>query len=116
MTTTDSIIELREKLVELSTDPIETRKLLDQLTEEEVDQANIHSPFHVGEKDILETKDNEIYKVHKTRNGYVIHYHGGYSILIDERLQTTAEAVRLLMENAPMDATKEDRENLDLAR
>lgn len=109
---TDSIIQLREKLVELSKDPIETRKLLDQLTEEEIDNANIKSPFHVGEKDIEETKDLEFAKVHKTKKGYLLHYHGGYSVLVDEKLMNTFGAMQLLMDGKidplPEGLTKED--------
>jgi hypothetical protein len=112
---TDSIIQLREKLVELSKDPIETRKLLDQLTEEEIDNANIQSPFHVGEKDIEATKDLEFAKVHKTKNGYLLHYHGGYSVLVDEKLMSTASALQQIMEGVPSDiADKEEREGVEL--
>lgn len=113
---TDGIIKLRERLVELSTDPIETRKLLDQLTEEEIDQANIKSPFHVGEKDIEATKDLDFAKIHKTRNGYVIHYHGGYSVLIDDKLTTTSDVANMLLEDIPANATKEERDSLELAK
>lgn len=116
---TDSIIQLREKLVELSKDPIETRKLLDQLTEEEIDNANIQSPFHVGEKDIEATKDLEFAKVHKTKNGYLLHYHGGYSILVDEKLMNTCGAMQLLMDGKldplPEGLTQEDVETWNSA-
>ena len=109
---TDSIIQLREKLVGLSKDPIETRKLLDQLTEEEIDNANIRSPFHVGEKDIEDTKDLQFAKVHKTKNGYLLHYHGGYSVLVDEKLMNTCGSMQLLMDGKidplPEGLTKED--------
>ena len=44
---TDGIIEIRERLVELSKDPIETRELLDKLTEQEIDKSNLESVFHV---------------------------------------------------------------------
>lgn len=116
---TDFIIKIREHLVELSKDPIETRKLLDQLTEEEIDNANILSPFHVGEKDIEETKDLEFAKVHKTKNGYLLHYHGGYSVLVDERLKCTYGAVQMLMDGKldplPEGLTQEDIETWNSA-
>lgn len=113
---TDSIIQLREKLVELSKDPIETRKLLDQLTEEEIDNANIQSPFHVGEKDIIETKDLEYAKVHRLINGYLLHYHGGYSVLVDEKLLTTCQALEMLKNGVPENMEhQEDKEALTLA-
>jgi hypothetical protein len=112
----DSIIKLREQLVGLSKDPIETRKLLDQLTEEEIDNANIQSPFHVGEKDILETKDLEYAKVHRLRNGYLLHYHGGYSVLVDEKLITTCQALEMLKNGVPENMEhQEDKEALTLA-
>ena len=47
------IIKLRERLVELSNDPIETRKLLDKLTEAEIDKEIAECQFHVGKKDII---------------------------------------------------------------
>lgn len=113
---TDSIIQLREKLVELSKDPIETRKLLDQLTEEEIEDSNIRSHFHVGEKDILETKDLEYAKVHRLRNGYLLHYHGGYSVLVDEKLLTTCQALEMLKNGVPENMEhQEDKEALTLA-
>lgn len=112
---TDGIIELRERLVELSTDPIETRELLDKLTEEEIDQANIKSPFHVGEKDILETKDLEFAKVHKTKNGYLLHYHGGYSILVDDKNITTASALQSLLDGVDSKMSDEEKESIELA-
>jgi hypothetical protein len=112
----DSIIKLREQLVGLSKDPIETRKLLDQLTEEEIEDSNIRSHFHVGEKDILETKDLEYAKVHRLRNGYLLHYHGGYSVLVDEKLLTTCQALEMLKNGVPENMeNQEDKEALTLA-
>lgn len=112
---TDSIIQLREKLVELSKDPIETRKLLDQLTEEEIDNANILSPFHVGEKDIVETKDLEYAKVHKLKNGYLLHYHGGYSVLIDEKLISAGDAIQMLIDGIPAGTVEpEEKEAIEM--
>lgn len=112
---TDSIIQLREKLVELSKDPIETRKLLDQLTEEEIDNANILSPFHVGEKDIVETKDLEYAKVHKLKNGYLLHYHGGYSVLIDEKLISAGDAIQMLIDGIPAGPVEpEEKEAIEM--
>ena len=109
---TDSIIKLREKLVELSNDPIETRKLLDHLAEEEIENANVLSPFHIGEKDIEETKDLEFAKVHKTKNGYLLHYHSGYSVLVDSKLTNTCGALQILMDGKvdpmPEGLTQED--------
>lgn len=111
----DRIIELRGKLVELSSDPIETRKLLDQLTEAEIDQNNIESPFHVGKKDIEETKDLEVGKLHKTKNGYCLHYYGGFSVLVDEKLMSTAAALQEIMDGVPSDITdKDEKEGVEL--
>lgn len=113
---TDEIIRLREELVGLSSDPIKTKELLDKLTEEEISQHDIESPLHVGKNDIEETKDGEIYKLHKTRNGYLLHYHGGYSVLVDERLMSTASALQQIMEGVPIDITdNEEREGVELA-
>lgn len=117
---TESIIKLREQLVELSKDPIETRKLLDQLTEEEIDQANIESPFHVGKNDIEATKDGEIYKLNKTRDGYVLQYHGGYAIKVDDKLVSTANALDLVMNGISKDEAEqlsdEEKEGVELTR
>jgi len=111
----DKIIELREKLVELSKDPIETRKLLDQLTEAEIDQNNLESPFHVGKKDIVETKDLEVGKLHKTKNGYCLHYHGGFSVLVDDKLLSTAGALQEIMGGVPEDVTdKAEKEGVEI--
>lgn len=111
----DKIIELREKLVELSKDPIETRKLLDQLTEAEIDQNNLESPFHVGKKDIVETKDGVIYKLYKTKGGYLLHYHGGYSVLVDERMISASSALQEIMDGVPADVTdKEERDDIEI--
>ena len=111
---TDEIIKLREQLVELSKDPIETRKLLDQLTEEEIEQANIESPFHVGKKDIEATKDIEVGKLHKTKNGYCLHYYGGYSVLVDEKLLSTASTLQQIMDGVPAEITdKGEKEGLE---
>lgn len=111
----DKIIELREKLVGLSSDPIETRKLLDQLTEAEIDQNNIESPFHVGKKDIVETKDLEVAKLHKTKNGFCLHYYGGFSVLVDDKLLSTAGALQEIMDGVPEDVTdKAEKECVEL--
>lgn len=112
---TDEIIRLREELVGLSSDPIKTRELLDKLTEEEIFQHDLESPFHVGKNDIEETKDLEVGKLHKTRNGYLLHYHGGYSILVDEKLMSTASTLQQIMEGVPSDITdKEEREGVEM--
>lgn len=112
---TDEIIRLREELVGLSSDPIKTRELLDKLTEEEIFQHDIESPFHVGKNDIEETKDLEVGKLHKTKDGYLLHYHGGYSILVDEKLMSTASTLRQIMDGVPSDIKdKDEREGVEL--
>lgn len=112
---TDGIIKLRERLVELSTDPIETRELLDKLTYEEIAQHDADCPLIVTKNDIQETKDGEIYKLHKTRNGYLLHYHGGYDVLVDNKLLSTASALQQIMDGVPSDITdKEEREGVEL--
>lgn len=112
---TDEIIRLREELVGLSSDPIKTRELLDKLTEEEILQHDIESPFHVGKNDIEETKDIEVGKLHKTKEGYLLHYHGGFSVLVDEKLMSTASTLQQIMEGVPSDITdKEEREGVEM--
>lgn len=112
---TDEIIKLRERLVELSTDPIETRELLDKLTYEEIAQHDADCPLIVTKNDIQETKDGEIYKLHKTRNGYLLHYHGGYDVLVDDNLMSTASALQQIMDGVPNDITdKDEREGVEL--
>lgn len=113
---TDEIIRLREELVGLSSDPIKTRELLDKLTEEEIFQHDIESPFHVGKNDIEETKDLEIGKLYKVRNGYLLHYHGGYSVLVDDKMVSAATTLQQIMEWIPSDIKDMDeREGFDIA-
>ena len=102
---TDEIIKIRERLVELSKDPIETRELLDKLTYEEIAQHDADCPLIVTKNDIQETKVGEIYKLHKTRNGYLLHYHGGYDVLVDDKLLSTASALQQIMDGVPVDAS-----------
>lgn len=112
---TDGIIEIRERLVELSKDPIETRELLDKLTEQEIDKSNLESVFHIGKNDIEETKDFKFYKIHKTKNGYVLHYHGGYTVCVDDGLISTATALQQIMDGVPDNITDEkERENVQM--
>ena len=111
----ENIIKIREELVGLSSDPIKTRELLDKLTEEEISQHDIESPFHVGKKDIEETKDLNVGKLHKTKNGYLLHYHGGFSVLVDEKLMSTASTLQQIMEGVPSDITdKDEREGAEM--
>lgn len=112
---TDDIIKIRERLVELSTNPIETRELLDKLTYEEIAQHDADCPIIVTKNDIQETKDGEFYKLHKTRNGYLLHYHGGYDVLVDDKLLSTASALQQIMDGVPDDITdKEEREGVEM--
>lgn len=112
----NEIIRLREELVGLSSDPIKTKELLDKLTEEEISQHDIESPLHVGKNDIEETKDLEVGKLHKTKNGYLLHYHGGFSVLVDEKLYSTATTLQQIMDGVPSDITdNEEREGVELA-
>jgi hypothetical protein len=112
---TEEIIKIRERLVELSKDPIETRELLDKLTYEEIAQHDTDCPLIVTKNDIQETKDGEIYKLHKTRNGYMLHYHGGYDVLVDDKLLSTASALQQIMDGVPSDITdKDEREGVEL--
>lgn len=101
----DEIIKLRERLVELSKDPIETRELLDKLTYEEIAQHDAECPIIVTKNDIEETKDGEVYKLHKTRNGYLLHYHGGYDVLVDDKLLSTASVLQQIIDGVPADAS-----------
>lgn len=111
----DEIIKIRERLVELSKDPIETRELLDKLTYEEIAQHDAECPIIVTKNDIEETKDGEVYKLHKTRNGYLLHYHGGYDVLVDDKLLSAASALQQIMDGVPSDITdKEEREGIEL--
>ena len=96
---TNEIIRLREELVGLSSDQIKTRELLDKLTEEEIFQHDVESVYHVGKNDIEEEKDFDFYKVCKTKNGYLIHYKGGYTVFANEKLLSTCSALELLMED-----------------
>jgi hypothetical protein len=102
---TDEIIKIRERLVELSKDPIETRELLDKLTYEEIAQHDADCPLIVTKNDITETKDGEVYQLHKTRNGYLLHYYGGYSVFVDDKLISTASALQQIMDGVPADAS-----------
>ena len=112
---TDEIIKLRERLVELSTDPIETRELLDKLTNEEIEKHDAECHVIVTKNDIQETKDMEFCKIHKTRNGYLIHYHGGYSVVVDDKLLSTSAAIQQIMDGVPDDITdKEEREGVEM--
>lgn len=107
----EEIIRLREELVGLSSDPVKTKDLLDKLTEEEIFQHDIESPLHIGKNDIEETKDLEVGKLHKTRNGYLLDYYGGFSVLVDEKLMSTASALQQIMEGVPSDITDEEERN-----
>lgn len=115
----DEIIRIREELVGLSSDPIKTRELLDKLTEEEIFQHDIESPFHVGKNDIEETKGiigesgQEIGKFYRTRNGHCVHYYGGCTTLIDSRLQSADGVIEQLMEGVPSDVTDKEERELD---
>jgi len=112
---TDEIIKLREELVGLSSDPIKTRELLDELESEVLWNDHLESPFHVGKNDIEETKDLEVGKLHKTKEGYLLHYHGGFSVLVDEKLMSTASTLQQIMEGVPSDITdKEEREGVEM--
>jgi hypothetical protein len=111
----EEIIKIRERLVELSTDPIETRELLDKLTYEEIGQHDAECPLIVTKNDIEETKDLEVGKLYKTRNGYLLHYHGGYTVLVDEKMMSTASTLQQIMEGVPSDITdKEEREGVEM--
>lgn len=101
----EEIIKIRERLVELSKDPIETRELLDKLTYEEIAQHAAECPLIVTKNDIEATKDGEVYKLHKTRNGYLLQYYGGYSVLVDDKLISTASALQQIMDGVPADAS-----------
>lgn len=109
------LIKLRERLVELSTDPIETRELLDKLTNEEIEKHDAECHVIVTKNDIQETKDMEFCKIHKTRNGYLIHYHGGYSVVVDDKLLSTSSAIQQIMDGVPNDITdNEEREGVEM--
>lgn len=111
---TEEIIRLREELVVLSSDPIKTRELLDKLTEEEIFQHDIESPYHVSKNDIEEEKDivgesgQVVGKYYRTNGGYCVHYYGGLTTYIDSRLQNTAGLVEQLMEGVPQDIADEN--------
>ena len=112
----DEITRLREELVGLSSDPIKTRELLDKLTEEEIFQHDIESPFHIGKNDIEETKDLEIGKLYRLRDGYFLHYHGGYSVLVNDKMVSAATTLQQIMEGIPSDIKDlDEREGFDIA-
>lgn len=112
----DEIIRIREELVGLSSDPIKTRELLDKLEEEVVFKNSVESPFHVGKNDIEETKDLEIGKLYKVRNGYLLHYHGGYSVLVNDKMVSAATTLQQIMEGIPSDIKDlDEREGFDIA-
>ena len=100
----EEIIRLREELVGLSSDPMKTRELLDKLEGEVLWENHLESPIHIGKKDIKDEKDFDFYKVSRTADGqYLLHYKGGYTVLVDEKLLTTCSALELLMEEKGSD-------------
>lgn len=101
----DEIIKIRERLVELSKDPIETRELLDKLTYEEIAQHDAECPIIVTKNEIEETKDGDVYKLQRTRNGYLLQYYGGYSIFVDNRLILPSSALQQIMDGVPASAS-----------
>lgn len=110
----DEIVKLRESLVELSTNPTETQRLLDKLTEEEILQSNINSLFHVDKNEIIETKDLEFAKIYKTRTGYVLSYRGGYNISVDNKILSATTALQQIMDGVPAEITdKDEREGVE---
>ena len=111
----EEIVRLREELVGLSSDPIKTRELLDKLTEEEIFQHDIESPYHVSKNDIEEEKDFDFYNVCKTRNGYLIHYKGGYTVYVDEKNMSACGALQMLMDDTSK-IEGEDKENYENAQ
>jgi hypothetical protein len=112
----DEIVRLREELVGLSSDPIKTRELLDKLECEVLWENHLESPIHIGKKDIIEEKDFDIYKISKTTEGqYILHYHGGFTVLVDEKLMYTSSTLQQIMEGVPSDITdKEEREGVEM--
>ena len=101
----DEIIKIRERLVELSKDPIETRELLDRLTYEEIARHDAECPLIVTKNEIEETKDGDVYKLQRTRNGYLLQYYGGYSIFVDNRLILPSSALQQIMDGVPASAS-----------
>lgn len=111
----DEIVKLRERLVELSSNPIETRDLLDKLTEAEIEQHDSESPFYVRKEDIKQTKDYKFYSVSKTTLGYMLRYKGGYDVFVDDKITTAADAMALLMDGVPAGIPEEEKESWELA-
>lgn len=105
----EDIIKIREELVGMSSDPIKTRELMDKLTEEEIFQHDLESTVHIGKNEIEEEKDFDFYKVCKTRNGYILHYKGGYSVFAEDKLINTCGSLELLMSD-------EKGEDIELAK
>lgn len=112
----EEIIRLMEELVGLSSDPIKTRDLLDKLEGEILWTNHLESPIHIGKNDIVEEKDFDIYKISKTTDGqYLLHYKGGYTVLVDEKLLSTASTLQQIMEGVPSDIEdKEEREGVEM--
>lgn len=102
----EEIVRLREELVALSTDPMKTRSLLDKLAVEENDEHDLGAKFLVREDDIVETLDKEVYVVYKTKSGYVLHYRGGYTINIDQRMRNAYDTVGILFEKGTDEGTE----------
>lgn len=111
----EEILKIREELVALSSDAIATRALLDKLTEKEIEQHDAESFIHLDKKDILQEVDRDTCSVKRTRNGLYLRFYGGYDILIDEKLLTTANAAELLMEDVSKEK-EEDREAVETAQ
>lgn len=115
----NDIVDVRERIVALSTDPAETRALLDRLTDLEVAAAVSESTVHVGKDDVVETKELNGARLHRTKTGFLLHNYGGYDVVVDERMVGTCSALQMLMEGTaaeiPDGLTAEDVEEWNIA-
>jgi len=106
----DKITDLRAQIVALSKDPEQTKKLLDQLSNAVCEDMEEKSEVLVKKSDIVEQKNFTSHRVIETKTGHVIHYKGGYTVIVDNKLLNATEMVSLMMHGPEKGLSKEDKD------
>ena len=82
----DKITANRSKLVEMCSDQIEARRLLDEITKDELEKSSISDFITIKEEDIEQKLLRDDYTIIKTKTGKnVMRFYGGYDIVASDR-------------------------------
>lgn len=89
----DKIIKLREEIVSLCNDKQKAKRLLEDLTDAEIERNESEMHFFTRKRDIVDEKDFGNFSVYEFEDTCSVRFKGGYEIFVNDNIESLNEGI-----------------------